>query len=464
MVPELSCPRCNAPTPADGKCAKCVGTTVRSTPTGAPRVGEVIGRYTIIEALDKGGMGTVYFARDNQLGTAVAIKILDADHAMNEDYRRRFLREAQIAARLRHGNIVRVLEVHIEEWDVTQGDGRCYLVMDRVAGESLQSRLERGPLTVREAVTIAKQICDALAYAHGQGIVHRDIKPANIVIDSNGHVMIVDLGLAKVIPKRQGSEYTSTGTVVGTKSYMSPEQQFGRPVDARADLFSLGLVLHEMVTGKMPWDTSSPRSPEGIAAIVGRATQLAPGDRYADAAEMRNALVLVEIGIVGAPPAPTVEAPRPEPPPAVVVAIDELEVEAPPLKMPGPPPEAPAIAVSRIPPDPTPKVRVLKVSPSPILAAPASGMAYASFFIMMLAVGPGVWRMTIDSKEKNLGIPAMATLSWIFVALTAVWVAKIALEDIKKMEGRLSGDNWAWIGIIGGVLQAVAAVALFFVE
>jgi TolB-like protein/Tfp pilus assembly protein PilF len=206
--------------------------------------GSRLGRYEIVGQLGSGGMGVVYEARDPQLQRAVAIKLLGPDLASDATAKQRFLQEARAASVLDHPNICTIYEIGEAE------DGRLYMVMARYDGETLEKRIERGPLALDDAIDIAAQVARGLAEAHGAGIVHRDIKPANVLVTASGAVKILDFGLAKLA----GTEgVTQTGTVLGTVAYMSPEQATGGKVDHRTDIWSVGVVLYEMLTGTRPF-------------------------------------------------------------------------------------------------------------------------------------------------------------------------------------------------------------------
>ena len=206
--------------------------------------GSTLGPYAIRAALGHGGMGVVYTAHDPRLKRQVAIKLLTPDLTRDEMAKQRFLQEAQTASALDHPNICTIFEIN--ETD----DGQLYLVMAYYEGETLKQRIARGALKVDEAIDIATQVGRGLAEAHGAGIVHRDIKPANLLIGKGGVVKILDFGLAKLA----GAEgVTQTGTAVGTVAYMSPEQARGEEVDHRTDIWSLGVVLYEMLSGQPPF-------------------------------------------------------------------------------------------------------------------------------------------------------------------------------------------------------------------
>src|SRR5262245_20025884 len=213
-----------------------------------------ISRYRILEKLGSGGMGDVYLAEDKRLGRKVALKLLAEELTQNRDRLNRFDQEAYAASALNHPNILTIYELGDE-------DGRHYIATEFVDGETLRKRLSGPLMELTEVLSIAIQVAGALDEAHAAGIVHRDIKPENIMIRRNGHVKVLDFGLAK-LTERPDAESTDTeavtralvqtdaGMVLGTSQYMSPEQARGKPVDTRTDIWSLGVVLYEMVTGR----------------------------------------------------------------------------------------------------------------------------------------------------------------------------------------------------------------------
>ncbi len=205
-------------------------------------IGKTISHYKILEELGRGGMGVVYKAEDTKLQGFVAIKVLPPHMTADEEAKTRFVREARAASALEHPNIC-----HIHEIDETP-DGHLFMVMPCYEGETLGERLERGPLEIDEILDIATQVASALARAHEMGIIHRDIKPGNVMLSDGGRqAKLMDFGLAK---RLDATKVTRTGTTLGTVAYMSPEQALGKEADHRADIWSLGVVLYEMLTGR----------------------------------------------------------------------------------------------------------------------------------------------------------------------------------------------------------------------
>jgi len=226
-------------------------------------IGTTIAKYRIESSLGEGGMGRVYLAVDTQLGRQVALKVLSRELAGDAVALARFLQEARLASSLSHANIAYIYEIGEEK-------GMHYLAMEYVEGEPLSGRIAAGPVPVDRIIAIGSQVADALDAAHSKGIVHRDIKPANIMLSPQGHVKVLDFGLAKMRLASRTQEETQVlstpGAVIGTVQYMSPEQALGREVDGRSDIFSLGVVMYEMCTGRVPFCANTPS--ETIARLL----------------------------------------------------------------------------------------------------------------------------------------------------------------------------------------------------
>ncbi len=292
------------------------------------------GRYRIVSPLGSGGMADVYLAEDERLGRLVAVKVLKARLAADDEFLERFRIEARAAASLNHPSIVGV-------YDRGSADGATYIAMEYVSGESLKQRLRRdGALPQDEAVTIALAVLSALAAAHARNIVHRDVTSYNVMLDEGGRVVVTDFGIARM----GDSALTRTGAMMGTSSYLSPEQAQGRQADERSDLYSLGVVLYEMLTGRVPFRgetdvavamqhvstappnprTLEPAVSEALAGVAMRALSKDPDDRYQTADEFAAALrkarrparALADDGVTAAGAIAAVGPPEPRSPPA----------------------------------------------------------------------------------------------------------------------------------------------------
>jgi eukaryotic-like serine/threonine-protein kinase len=237
-------------------------------------IGSKVAHFEITALLGSGGMGEVYRATDTRLGRSVAIKVLPEAFTYDADRLARFEREARVLASLNHSNIA---AIH----GLEESSGRSLLVMELVEGETLADRIARGPIPIDEALPIAKQICEALESAHEKGIIHRDLKPANIKITPDGKVKVLDFGLAKAFEGETTNANlsksptlsmaaTNAGLILGTAAYMSPEQAKGRAVDKRTDIFAVGSVLFEMLTGHPPFDG------EDVGEILARVIEREP--------------------------------------------------------------------------------------------------------------------------------------------------------------------------------------------
>ena len=307
-----ACPACHTPLPEAAQfCFQCgtptptePGVPARAEATGTVEVAKVrtalADRYRIERVLGEGGMATVYLAEDLKHRRKVAVKVMRPELAATLGASR-FLREIEIATQLSHPHILPV-------YDSGDAGGVLYYVMPHVAGESLRERIQRdGQLPVDEALQLAREVADALGYAHRRGIIHRDIKPANVML-SEGHALVADFGIARATDG--GQALTQTGLSVGTPQYMSPEQATGeRDIDARADVYAIGAVLYEMLAGQPPYSGSTPQAvlaksltqdmaplatvragmPAAVVAVVAKATARNPSDRYASGAELEQA-------------------------------------------------------------------------------------------------------------------------------------------------------------------------------
>jgi serine/threonine protein kinase/tetratricopeptide (TPR) repeat protein len=260
-------------------------------------IGSVVSHYKILEEIGGGGMGVVYKAQDLKLDRPVALKFLPPDLTRDPEAKQRFVHEAKAASALQHNNICTVHDID------ESTDGQLFIVMDFYEGETLKTRIERGPLSIRDAVDIALQLAQGLTKAHEHGIVHRDIKPANVMITTDGVAKIVDFGLAKLSGRTM---LTKTGSTLGTAAYMSPEQARGEQADHRTDLWSLGVLLYEMLSGMRPFDGEYENAllyaivnaePEHVTAlrtgvpielerIIGKCMAKDPQDRYQHADEL----------------------------------------------------------------------------------------------------------------------------------------------------------------------------------
>ena len=212
--------------------------------------GQMLGAYRIIEQVGEGGMATVYKAHQTSMDRHVAIKVLPLELAKNDEFVKRFQQEARIIARLEHPHILPV-------FDYGEENGVVYFAMRYLDTGTLKDKLISETLLLEEVDHIFIQLTDALGYAHAQGVVHRDLKPANVLVDANGNLFLTDFGIAKILESASPS-LTQTSAVMGTPTYISPEQASALPIDQRTDIYSLGVMLYEMVTGQVPFVADTP--------------------------------------------------------------------------------------------------------------------------------------------------------------------------------------------------------------
>jgi len=318
----MKCPKCQTNNPDTQKfCGECA-TPLTSSEEAHPPVTKTIeapreelttgskfaGRYQIIEELGKGGMGKVYKANDIDIKEKVAIKLIRPEISTDNRTIERFQNELKFARKIRHKNVCQMYDLNREE-------GTYYITMEYVSGEDLKSFIRRSrQLAIGTAITIAKQICDGLSEAHKLEVVHRDLKPNNIMIDREGNVRIMDFGIARSL---KGKGITGAGVIIGTPEYMSPEQVEGKEVDQRTDIYSLGIVLYEMVTGRVPFEGDTPftigvkhksevprdpkelnaQIPEDLSCVILRCLEKNKEQRYQSAGEVRSELENIEKGI-----------------------------------------------------------------------------------------------------------------------------------------------------------------------
>ncbi|MGD2245635.1 MAG: protein kinase [Candidatus Aminicenantes bacterium] len=316
----VKCPKCQYENPDDtlfcGKCAtrlsfpeKAEVTETLETPKEELSTGSIFaGRYQIIEELGKGGMGKVYRVFDQKLNEEVALKLIKPDIAADKKTIERFKNELKLARKIRHKTVGSMYEL-------LEDNGVHFITMEYVSGQDLKGLIRQtGQLTVGKAIFIAKQICDGLSEAHSLGVVHRDLKPNNIMIDRGGNAIIMDFGIARAV---KGKGITGAGVAIGTPQYMSPEQVEGKDVDLRSDIYSLGIILYEMLTDRLPFEGDTPitvgvkqktempkdpkefnaRIPDDLNRLILKCLEKERENRYQSAVELRSELDRIEQGL-----------------------------------------------------------------------------------------------------------------------------------------------------------------------
>ncbi|MCJ7580743.1 MAG: protein kinase [Candidatus Aminicenantes bacterium] len=318
----LECPNCHHENPQRtnfcGKCATPLPnldhvfsrqTQTIETPREELTTGSTFAkRYTIIEELGKGGMGHVYKASDTELGEKVALKLINPKIAADKKTIERFRNELKLARKIRHKNVCQM-------YDLNKENEKYYITMEYVSGEDLKSFIRRSrELSIKGAISIARQVCEGLIEAHKHGVIHRDLKPSNIMIDRDGNVRIMDFGIARSL-KSKG--LTGVGIMIGTPEYLSPEQADGEDIDGRSDIYSLGVILYEIVTGQLPFQgdtplslavkhriekpgnprTINPQIPEVLSQIILKCLEKKKEDRYPTAENLLEELKNIDIKI-----------------------------------------------------------------------------------------------------------------------------------------------------------------------
>jgi serine/threonine-protein kinase len=431
------CPKCRSaiPTGRLEACPRCL--LEADLPPGV--LGEV---YELGDEIGRGGMGAVYRGRDLRLGRTVAIKILSGAGASEEDFRTRFAREARAMAALNHPNIVAV-------YDVGEEDGQRFIVMEFVEGRPLRDLL---PMPVERALPLAVQICEALEYAHRQGVVHRDVKPENILVDGAGRVKMTDFGIARLTrPDSRGWTVTAPDEAFGTPLYMAPEAREGAAPDPRMDVYALGVVLYEMAMGRAPEGAFDP-PPAALEPVIRKALATSPEKRYPSIEALRRDLC-------GATGSPACDLPPEEDlwlkavailqSVSTVVAVWAFIVSVTPRVI-GPDEVMPLFTLSRRKLEDGKVLTLVRFETWPVFAALATfAAAITAFGFLRLH-----WRrsgLAREAPDREIG--ETRVLLWLGLLACVAWAVRLWLE----------GRGHAWPGTVIPVLGwLIELVALFF--
>ena len=429
-------------------------------------IGKTIGVYQVVEQVGRGGMATVFKAYQPSMDRYVAIKILPSHFTQDESFVGRFTQEARTLARLEHPHI---LPVH----DYGEQEGTTYLVMRYVEAGTLKDLVTRdGPMELKEAARVLGQVGGALDYAHSQDVIHRDIKPSNVLVDERGNTFLTDFGIAKLVAET--AQFTASGAVIGTPAYMSPEQGMGQPVDYRCDIYSLGVVLYELITGRVPYEAETPLAvllkhvndplplprqirpdlPEAVERVILKAMAKAPDDRFQSAQQMVDALaaaVALPLPVVDtAPPQVADAAPaitvarsisetRPveehhppqvvetaDPPEVVESAPPQVGVTTPPVEAVAPPVEAtapPQVVEATSPVEATTPPQVAETAEPPVVATAPPQVAEAAAVPVVAAAPPRVAEPVAPARKRRPWLLfAGGALLLILLLAGGVWV------------------------------------------
>ncbi len=390
------------------------------------------GRYRVLGRLGVGGMATVYLAEDSSLGRKVALKVMAERYAEDGEFVERFRREAQAAARLNHPNIIAV-------YDRGEADGRPYIAMEYLQGRTLKQVIQKeGPLPPERAIAVAMQVLSGLRYAHEHGVVHRDVKPHNVLVGDDGRIKVTDFGIAHA----GDPQMTEVGSIVGTAQYLSPEQARGRSVGPQTDVYSLGVVLYEMLAGRVPFEGDSsvaiamqhvsdeppplrslvPDVPESLAMVVAHSMLKQPDQRYGSADEFSADLDRVRRGLVPAAATALIEMP-PREPTERVPAVEATRI-APPA---APPPSL--LSGEKLPPRPVPRKR----SRWPWLLVLLLVLAVGALAAFALGVGSG------DDTPTTSGNSTTTTTSSATTAVTTHVLEDLTGKTFSEASSALRG-------------------------